>query len=230
MLRRWFITNPLAILVFLGFFLESRFSAPGALHRVVVRWASRLLSVSGVRVTVRGQASPEGGPFVIVSNHQSLVDTPILLTHLGLDLRFIAKRSLFRVPIIGQHLTRGGHIAVEREDARGALESLSAAGRLLKDQKVSVLVFPEGTRSAGDLQDFKTGAAHLAIQAGVPVLPVALTGTASLLPKGSFTIRSGDVTLAVGQVIPTVGLTRRDREALTTQIQDAVTALLQPPE
>ena len=226
MLRRWLITNPLAILVFMGFYIEGRLSSPSALHNVVVRWARRLLAVSGVHVTVRGQAPKEGGPFVIVSNHQSLTDTPILLSHLGLDFRFIAKRSLFDVPIIGHQLTRGGHIAVEREDARGALESLAAAERVLREQKVSVLVFAEGTRSAGELQAFKTGAAHLAIQAGVPVLPVAVTGTAALLPKGAFTIHAGQVTLAIGQPIPATGLTRRDREGFTQRIRDEVVALL----
>jgi 1-acyl-sn-glycerol-3-phosphate acyltransferase len=149
-----------------------------------------------------------------------------LLSYLGLDLRFIAKSSLFRAPIIGQHLTRGGHIPVEREDARGALESLAEAERVLREHKVSVLVFAEGTRSAGELQDFKTGAAHLAIQAGVPVLPVALKGTAALLPKGSFTIHSGDVTLTIGQPIPTAGLTRRDRETFTARVREEVARLL----
>ena len=115
---------------------------------------------------------------------------------------------------------------MEREDARGALESLAAAAGVLRDQKVSILVFAEGTRSAGELQEFKTGAAHLAIQAGVPVLPVAVTGTAALLPKGSFTIHSGNVTLAIGQPIPTIGLTKRDREALTAQVREAVATLL----
>jgi 1-acyl-sn-glycerol-3-phosphate acyltransferase len=226
MLRRWFVTNPLAALVFLGFYLEGRLSSPGALHGVVVRWARRLLAVSGVRVTVHGQAPRDGGPFVIVSNHQSLTDTPILLSYLGLDLRFIAKRSLFDVPIIGHQLTRGGHISVEREDARGALESLAAAERVLREQQVSVLVFAEGTRSDGELQEFKTGAAHLAIQAGVAVLPVALTGTVALLPKGAFTIHSGDVKLAIGEPISTAGLTRRDREAFTKRLRDEVAGLL----
>ena len=226
MLRRLFITNPLAALVFVCFYVEGKLSSRQALHKVVVRWAGQLLAVSGVRVQVLGHAVQSGGPFVIVSNHQSLTDTPILLSYLGLDFRFIAKRSLFRVPFIGQHLTRGGHIPVEREDARGALESLATAERVLREQNVSILVFAEGTRSTGQLQEFKTGAAHLAIQAGVPVLPVALAGTAALLPKGSFTIHSGQVTLSIGQPISTTGLTKRDREALTARVRDAVAALL----
>jgi 1-acyl-sn-glycerol-3-phosphate acyltransferase len=226
MLRRIFITNPLAALVFLCFYLEGKLSSPQALHKVVVRWATKLLAVSGVRVQVRGSVLPSAGPFVIVSNHQSLTDTPILLSYLGLNLRFIAKRSLFDVPIIGHQLTRGGHIPVEREDARGALESLAVAEVVLREQKVSVLVFAEGTRSAGELQEFKAGAAHLAIQAGVLVLPVALSGTAALLPKGAFTIHSGDVTLSIGQPIPTTGLTKRDREAFTARIREEVAKLL----
>jgi 1-acyl-sn-glycerol-3-phosphate acyltransferase len=227
MLRRWFVTTPLAALIFIGFWLRSRFGAPQSHHGVGSRWSRRLLRAAGVDITVSGTAPGAGGPFVVVCNHQSLLDTPILLAYAGLELRFIAKQSLFQAPIIGGHLQRGGHIAVVREDARGAMESLAAAEKVVRERGLSVLVFAEGTRSTEGLGEFKTGAAHLAIQTGVPVLPIALTGSAGLLPKGSFTIHSGQVRVAIGEPIRTTGLTRRDREALTATVRQSVARLLE---
>jgi 1-acyl-sn-glycerol-3-phosphate acyltransferase len=214
----------LAAVVYTGFYIESRLSNPRRLHRVVSKWARRQMAVSGVRVTVRGKMPEE--PCVIVANHQSLTDTPILLGFLGVEFRFIAKSSLFQIPIIGSHLRRGGHVAVVREDARGAIESLAAAERILREQRLPVVVFAEGTRSTEGLQEFKSGAAHLAIQAQVPVIPVALDGTAALLRRGEITVRSGEATVTIGEPIPTAGLTRRDRDALTGKVREAVAALL----
>jgi len=223
-MRRWLIT-PLIAAIFAGFYIHTRLAAAKNVFRVGRWWARRQMIVSGVRVRTIGNV-PGPGPFVFVSNHQSLVDTPIMMGWLGAEFRFIAKDTLFKVPIIGMHLKRGGHLAVTREDARGALETLAAAERIIREQHTSILVFAEGTRSAEGLQEFKSGAAHLAIQAGVPVVPVALSGTAALLLRGEWATRAGNVTLAIGAPIPTTGLTRRDRDALTLQIRNSVNEML----
>jgi 1-acyl-sn-glycerol-3-phosphate acyltransferase len=222
-LRIWLITNPLAALVFLGFYLHGKLAAQSRVHEVGASWSRRLLAVGGVKIEVRGAENiREGGPFVLVSNHQSLVDTPLMLAYLPCQFRFLAKESLFQVPIIGSHLAKGGHVAVEREDARSAAQSLAVCAGKIREERVSVLIFAEGTRSENGMRTFKSGAAHLAIQTGVPVVPIAVQGTAAILPRNTFSMRPGIVRLTIGKPIPTQGLGRQDRDALTNRIQDAV--------
>src|SRR5450759_557542 len=110
--------------------------------------------------------------YVIASNHLSLMDTPLVLAHIPLQFRFLAKKGLFRIPFIGGHLRRAGHVAIPREDPRGSLKAMSEAARIIKERGVSVLVFPEGGRSVGPMREFREGAAYIAIKAGVPVIPV----------------------------------------------------------
>lgn len=170
---------------------------------------------------------PPDGAFVYVSNHLSLADTPLMAGWLPTSFRFLAKDSLMRVPIIGGHLRRGGHIAVEREDARAAVRSLARAEKLLRDARVSVLIFAEGTRSQdGFLQAFKAGAAHLAIKAGAPVVPLAVHGTADIMPKGRKLLRPGVVRILAGEPIPTEGLKAQDRDGFTERLQKRVAELL----
>jgi 1-acyl-sn-glycerol-3-phosphate acyltransferase len=223
--RIWLVTNPLAVAVFLGFYVHSKLASKSRAHHVEKSWSRRLLAIAGVRVEVRGADNVrEGGPFVLVSNHQSLVDTPLLLAYLPCRFRFLAKQSLFRVPFIGGHLAKGGHVAVAREDGRSAIQSLAECAAKIRSQEVSVLIFAEGTRSEGGMQAFKSGAAHLAIQTGAPVIPITVEGTAAILPKNSFCLRPGSARLTVGKPIPTYGLSRRDRDWLTQRIQEAVLA------
>jgi 1-acyl-sn-glycerol-3-phosphate acyltransferase len=187
-----------------------------------------LLRTAGIRVVAEGlDRLPRDGAFVYVSNHLSLADTPLMAGWLPTSFRFLAKDSLMRVPIIGGHLRRGGHIAVEREDARAAVRSLARAEKLLRDARVSVLIFAEGTRSQdGFLQAFKAGAAHLAIKAGAPVVPIAVHGTADIMPKGRRLLRPGVVRLLAGEPIPTKGLRAQDRDGFTERLQKRVAELL----
>jgi 1-acyl-sn-glycerol-3-phosphate acyltransferase len=232
-LRTWLVTNPLGMLIFLGFFLHGRVARPASLHDIGRNWSRRMLAVAGVRVETAGlDHAIRSEPCVLVANHLSLLDTPLLYAFLPVEFRFIAKESLFKVPIIGAHLRKGGHISLFREDGRSAVRSLEEASRILREEKKSVLVFAEGTRASEGqgLRSFKTGAAHLAIQAGAPVVPVAIQGTAELLPRNSFAIRSGGASLSIGAPIATVGMSRKDRESLTTRLQTEVARLLATPE
>ena len=196
-------------------------------HRIARAWSRILIWVSGLRVTVEGlERIDPNRSYVIASNHLSLMDTPLVLAYLPLQFRFLAKRSLFRVPFIGGHLKRAGHVAIPREDARGSLKAMAEAARMIQQRGVSALVFPEGGRSMGRLQEFKEGAAYIAIKAGVPLVPVAIQGTLEALPMGSVTVRPGRVRMRIGEPIPTAGMRLSDRAALTAELRTRIERML----
>ena len=186
-----------------------------------------LILVSGMKVRVEGlEKIVPGAGYVIASNHLSLMDTPLVMAHIPLQFRFLAKSGLFKIPFIGGHLRRAGHVAIPREDARGSLKAMSEAARIIRERGVSALVFPEGGRSTGALQEFKEGAAYIAIKAGVPIIPVAISGTREVLPMGSAEVRPGPVSLRIGDPIPTTGLSLLDRHRLTVDIRARILELM----
>ena len=179
--------------------IASFFDGSGnTLHRLARIWAKMLLAVSFIRVRVVGleKLDPRGA-YVIVANHGSFMDIPALLSVLPQQFRFFAKKGLFRIPLLGTHLERAGHIPVDRSNPRAALKSMLLAARIISERSVSVLNFPEGGRSAEGLREFKEGPAYVAIKAGVPVVPVAIVGMRELLPMGSGHLRSGRIWLQV---------------------------------
>ena len=231
-LRAWLITGPLIVLatVVCGTvsLLASLVDSSGRWPHWVARvWARILLAVAGVRVSVEGLENiSAGGSYVFVANHLSLMDTPVVLAHIPVQFRFLAKRSLYKVPFIGYHLSRAGHIPVEREDPRASLRTLAEAARIVRERAVSVLVFPEGSRSRGVLGEFKEGAAYIAVRAGVPAVPVGITGTLEILPTGSLTVRSGKAILRIGEPIPTAHMALREHRQLTKLLRQRVAALI----
>lgn len=195
--------------------------------RVARAWARMLLGIAGARVRVVGleKVQPDAS-YVISPNHVSYMDTPALLANIPVRFRFLAKEGLFKVPFIGHHLATAGHIAVPLDDPRAALKVLSAAGKAMKERGLSMLVFPEGGRSEdGELQQFKDGAAYLAIKGGVPIVPVALIGIRDVLPMHSMHVRPGRVTLRIGDPIPTENLRPADRSALTERLFQEIQSL-----
>ena len=224
-----------SIIALSGFYLEGLYVRLRGLghprmHLVSRRWGARILRWPGVVVTVEGEENiPPDTPCLFVANHVSYSDTPIVMGQLPVDFRLLAKASLFKVPIIGNHLKHGGHVGVVRDDPRAAVESLALAAGILKDQRTSVVIFAEGTRSHGEgMREFRSGAAHLAIQTQVPVVPLAIIGSAEALPKDFLSLQKSRVRVIVGQPIPTSGLTRRNRDEFTQRLQSAVSELLEP--
>ncbi|HEX4167987.1 MAG TPA: lysophospholipid acyltransferase family protein [Bryobacteraceae bacterium] len=195
-----------------------------AQHGVARAWARMLLRVSGVRVQVEGLEQIEAGrSYVFISNHLSYMDTPVVLAHVPVQFRFLAKRGLFQIPLLGTHLHRAGHIRVPREDPRGAVKTMQMAAETIQKQGISLLVFPEGGRSHdGMLRPFKEGGAYIAIRAGVPVVPLALLGTRQILPYGGGVVESGSVVLRILKPIDTAAMSLKDRGSLT----EAVRALI----
>lgn len=175
-------------------------------------WGASLLRASGVRVEARF-ATPLAAKtsYVLLANHQSLFDIPVLLTTVPGQVRMMAKRSLFRIPFFGWGLAAGGFIPVDRGDRTTARQSFAAAAERLQGG-ASVLLFPEGTRSKVDyLLPFERGGFLLALKLGLPIVPVGIQGTRAVQPKGVWTIRPGTVVVRYGEPIDVseYGLRRR---------------------
>jgi 1-acyl-sn-glycerol-3-phosphate acyltransferase len=167
-------------------------------------WCRSVLGVAGVRVEVAGLERVGGrGPYVFAMNHQSNLDSLCVTPHLPADrFAYIAKRSLFWVPFLGWGMLAAGFVSVDRKNRARAVASLERAGERIR-AGTSLVVYPEGTRSPdGRLQPFKKGPFHVALAAGVPIVPVAISGTAALMPVGSAAIRAGTVRLRFGAPIP----------------------------
>ena len=196
-------------------------------HRMARIWGRSLLAAAWIRVRVEGLENvPRGRPYVFVCNHASYMDIPAILAKLPCQFRFFAKKGLYRIPFIGWHLGRAGHIPVDRANARASLKSMSEGARIVAERGMSVLLFPEGGRAPKGLRQFKEGAAYIAIKSGVPIVPMALVGMREKLPMGSIHLRSGRVTLRVGKPIPTEGMTLHDRIALTERLYHEIAAML----
>lgn len=232
LLRALLITDPLIIIatILLGSLnLAVSFFDDGGRKQVGIArfWSRVLIRIAGVRLTIEGlEKIDPNGSYVFVSNHVSYMDTPIVLGHIPVQFRFVAKKGLFSVPFLGYHLTRAGHIAVPRENPREALKAMAEAGRIIRQRGISVLIFPEGGRSLHGLKPFKEGAAYIALNAGVPVVPVALQGTLAVLPMHSLNVRPGKVVMRIGQPIATSNLSVKDRGKLTQELHDRVAELL----
>jgi 1-acyl-sn-glycerol-3-phosphate acyltransferase len=187
-------------------------------------WARTLLAIAGVKVKVEGlEKLTPGASYVFASNHLSYMDTPVILTHIPADFRFMAKSGLFKIPLLGTHLGQAGHIPVPREDPRAAVKTMTLAANSIRSRNISLLIFPEGGRSNdGKLHPFKDGAAFIAIKAGVPVVPLAISGTREILAMHSATFHRGQVTLRIGEPIATEGLTLHDRKSVTETVRGCV--------
>jgi 1-acyl-sn-glycerol-3-phosphate acyltransferase len=224
---------PAVIVITIGFGLVSLalslFGAPeNRLHEIARIWARWLLRLSFVDVEIEGlEKLDPSRNYVLVANHASFMDTPVIIASLPLQFRFFAKLGLFQIPMIGTHLGRAGHFPVDRGNARASLKSMSDAARAIALRNVSVLLFPEGGRSeTGHLQDFKEGAAYIAIKSGVPLLPIGIVGTRQVLPMHSLGVRPGKVLLRIGDVIETKDLTLAARHELSERSRQQVAALL----
>ena len=210
-----------------GSLLSSLFDRSGRIQHGFARaWSKMILATAGCPIEI---VNPEklnaGGAAVYVVNHLSAFDIPTLYAALPFQFRIMAKKELFRYPMLGWHLTRSGQIPIERENARASLKSLMRASEALKSG-MSLVVFPEGGRSAdGCLQPFLGGSFYVAIKAQAPVIPMALIGTFEALPMNSFHIRPRPFQLVVGDAIPSTGYAPREMDKLAALAETAVADL-----
>lgn len=199
-------------------------------HKCARAWSWLILKTTGVTVDLRGlDRLPRGTSYVFAANHQSIYDIPVLFWSLDFELRILAKASLGAFPFLGWHLARTGHVLVDRKNP-GA--DLFRQVRALMQAGYSLFVFPEGTRSVdGSLARFRAGTFMMAIEAGLPVVPVAVDGSRFVMPKGQLTTSPGHVRVTVLDPIPTAGRRPEEARAFARQVQGAIaTALGRDPE
>jgi 1-acyl-sn-glycerol-3-phosphate acyltransferase len=192
-------------------------------HWCARNWCRMIAVTAGERVRVHGahHIQPDTS-YVFLSTHQSYMDIPAMLGYLPAQLRIAAKKSLFRVPFMGWHLTRAGHIPIDRSSTQNAVASMQKAASYLR-RGICAFVFPEGTRSRdGYLHKFKKGGFKLAIQAGVPVIPITIIGSRQILPPDELIFRPGTIEMYVDAPIPTAGLTDEDIDDLMKTVYDTM--------
>lgn len=190
-------------------------------------WCKSLLWAGGVKVEFEGlEHLDPTRPAVIVSNHESWYDVFALAGLLPVDYRFVGKKELTKIPFFGPAWVAGGHIPIDRSNRKAAIESLREAGEKIRRESAAVVMFPEGTRSStGELLPFKKGAFVLALELGVPVIPIGISGSRSLMPKGSFLVRPGTMHVHIGRAIEVDGLTVADRDELMDRAREKVLLL-----
>jgi 1-acyl-sn-glycerol-3-phosphate acyltransferase len=160
-------------------------------------------------------------PYVVVANHESYADI-FLISHLKWEMKWLSKDTIFRIPVMGWMMRMAGDIPINR-GSRGSAQLALEACRDRLSKRVSIMVFPEGTRSRNDeLLSFKDGAFQLAISTGTPIIPVAIAGTRYAMAKGSFSFRSANAICSVLEPIPTEGLSTADLPALRDRTRQLI--------
>lgn len=187
-------------------------------------WGSESIRRTGIDLRVDGKERLQGGPFLVMSNHLSHFDVPMLFASVGGNLRMITKTELFRIPGWGRAMRQAGFIEIDRKNRASAKASLERAKETLKSG-INVWIAPEGTRSRdGELQPFKKGGFILASEMGVPILPVAISGTHEILPPRTLKATpGGTVAVVIGDAIKSDG---RDKETLLAETRVAIEQLV----
>jgi len=199
----------------------------GGVYDVMQRtWARMIIWAAGVKVVVHGIEHARAGKQILVGNHVSWFDVLALAAAIP-RCRFVAKREVRRIPLVGPAAGAAGHVYIERENRKAAFEQYKdAAARIHAGARV--IVFAEGTRGYEyALRPFKKGPFVLAVSAGAPIVPMLVYGTIPMMRKGSFLVRSGTAHIHFLPPIPTTGLSYDDRDRLAVQTRDAIAGLLE---
>jgi 1-acyl-sn-glycerol-3-phosphate acyltransferase len=152
-------------------------------------------------------------------NHLSNFDIPVILAHLKVQFRWLAKSELFRIPLFGFAMKRAGYISIDRSNRRSAFESLAEAAQIIRNGR-SVLIFPEGTRSRDQsIKAFKKGGFVLAVESGVPIVPIVIHGTWRIMSKNGLMIKPGNVTVEIMEPIETKDYSRRTKDDLLERVR-----------
>lgn len=223
-----------ALLVTLGVAMTAFFSfwaivfsffsnAQNNVHKVANIWGKLMLVLCNTKVLVIGKENVlRGKPQVFMANHQSDFDILITLAHVPGQFRWIAKKELFAIPIFGRAMRGAGYIEIDRQNHEKAMQSLDLAALRIREGK-SVMTFPEGTRSRdGEIKPFKPGTFYLAIQSGVPIVPISIIGSGEIMPKRSLKVKPGRIKLVIDKPIPTKNYTLENRQELIDKVRQVI--------
>ncbi|MGD9244259.1 MAG: lysophospholipid acyltransferase family protein [Desulfobacterales bacterium] len=193
------------------------------LYKVGRIWAKCIIAASNIKVTVKGLSNLNlNESYIYMSNHVSNFDIPILQAYLPVQFRWLAKAELFKIPIFGYTMKRAGYISINRSDRESAIQSLNKAAEILRNG-TSVIIFPEGTRSqTQNLQSFKKGGFVLAVDSGVPIIPVIIHGTWAIMKKKQIIIKQGNVVLEIKKPINTLNYTRKTKDDLMEEVRNII--------
>ena len=192
-------------------------------HYIGKFWSRMNLFLVGVKVNISGKGNiRNGSSYIVMSNHQSLFDVWSLIGYLPLQLRWVMKKELRKIPIFGLGCERMGHIFIDRSNPDKSHEELKVL-KVKFSRGASVVFFPEGTRSPdGKLLPFKKGGFVMSLQTGVPILPVTVNGSRLLLPKDSTKFRPGTINIIIHEPITTEGYSYDTRDALMSHVKQVI--------
>jgi len=189
------------------------------------QWMMRVgRDILGIRVEARGvERLDRRTPYIFMSNHLSFLDGPLLTTVLDRPTRFIVKRFVVRIPVLGWGMLLVGYVPVDKEGVGEGKSRIARAVSLVKERGYSFVIFPEGTRSLdGQLQPFRRGGFFLALETGSPIVPISIKGSYELMPRRKWLIRKGHVQITFHEPIPVTGYTP---ETLTELMEKARTVI-----
>ena len=192
-------------------------------HKIANLWAKMLLRVAGVQVDVAGRENVfMDRPQVFMANHQSDFDILIVLAHIPGQFRWIAKKELFKIPVFGRAMKSAGYIEIDRQNHDRAMKSLEEAAEKIREGK-SVVTFPEGTRSEdGTVGPFKQGLFHLAIRAGVPIVPISIIGAHQIMRKGTLKVNPGRIRMVIDRPIDVSAYKIETRGELVARVREII--------
>ena len=191
-----------------------------------VIWGPSIFGIAGSKLEVSGGDTIDfSKPHIYVMNHESYMDIPAAFMALPCNIGFIAKKELERIPLFGRTMRESGMIFVDRSNPQKAIASLKAGGALIRSG-VNIFAFPEGTRTkTGYIRAFKKGVFMLALEAGVPIVPMAIHGARQVLPYGSFDPNPGVIKVRIGEAISVQGYDKDNKDELIAKVRDAVIKL-----
>lgn len=192
-------------------------------HKIANLWAKMLLWLTNIRIEVIGAENVlMNRPQIFMANHQSDFDILIVLAYIPGQFRWIVKKELFKIPVFGKAMRSAGYIEIDRQNREKAMKSLEEAAQKIREGK-SVVTFPEGTRSKdGTIKPFKQGMFHLAIQAGVPIVPISIIGAHEIMPKRSLRIRPGKIKMVIDRPVDVSGYKIETRGELIERVRGIV--------
>jgi len=215
-------TIGIGLLIITFGWLDSQKKYVGKLPRL---WGIWFLYISGIKYTIKGIENIDSTKqYIFVSNHESHIDIPLTVAIIPFNLVFLAKKELFKIPIFGWAMRSAGMVRVDRQDRVKAKQSVDYALKQLQNTCVSVILFPEGTRSkTNDLLPFKKGGFILAIRSKLPIVPITIIDSRKVLPKGKLFIKPHNIHIYIGNPISVDKLIEDDKDILLdncrTQIQ-----------